>query len=70
MSNQPNCPFYGRHLFNTSLIQRGTPFTLMDSRGNQCALVTGTYSPCYLELEGREVNWQDCKRVAELTPGR
>ena len=55
-----NCPFYGYHL---ALV--GRPFVLLNSRGNQCAIVVDAFSPCYLEIEGKPVDWRVCVRVAD-----
>lgn len=49
-----NCPFYGFCYIKTT-------GTFIDSQGNQCALVTDSYSPCKMEVEGREVCWNDCE---------
>lgn len=67
-----NCPFYGRHLApNVSLPAIGsmiaTPFTLIGQHGNQCAIVTGSYTPCAMEIDGLIPDWRDCPRVAMIT---
>ena len=46
------CPFYG---FS------GIPGILMDTEGNQCALVSDSYSPCYMEFQGQKPNWDECR---------
>lgn len=46
-----NCPFYGCH---------DAMGLLIDSGGNQCALISESYSPCKMELEGLPVNWKTC----------
>jgi len=48
---RPVCPFYG---FN------GMFGGLIDSRGNQCALVKKSYSPCQMELDGETPDWHNC----------
>jgi hypothetical protein len=40
-----NCPFYGRHPFRTGL---------MDSGGNQCAIIADSYAPCVMEVSLKE----------------
>ncbi len=45
------CPFYG---FN------GMFGPLRDSEGNQCALITESYSPCRMEMDGKEPDWNLC----------
>lgn len=54
------CPFYGRH----AALLPGTPAggLLVDSGGNQCALKTSAYSPCILEIDGRDPILEDCPR--------
>lgn len=59
-----NCPFYGRALWESIT----APFLLVDTRGNQCALITDAHSPCAMEIEGREIDWRACPRVAEVRP--
>jgi len=56
-----NCPFYGHAL------TPGEPFALFDSRGNQCALVTGSHAPCSMETRGERPDWPTCPRVALIT---
>jgi hypothetical protein len=66
-----NCPFYGRSLRIVGLFSNGagTPMALIDTRGDQCALVELRRSPCYLEIEGRPVDWRDCRIVARIRLG-
>ncbi len=54
-----NCPFYG---FSSPL---GTS-VMIPTRGNQCSLVQNAYAPCYLEINGKAVEWHTCDRVREL----
>lgn len=63
-----NCPFYGRHLVWWGEVLSLPAMTLLDSQGNQCAIVFGSLSPCYLELENKPVDWRECIRVKDLTP--
>lgn len=67
MDKTTDCPFYGRALI--SFVIGGddsVPFRLLDSRGNQCALVICAHSPCKMEIDGQPVDWRTCPRVAEL----
>lgn len=62
-----NCPFYGRALFTSFAGAPDRPrFLLIDSRGNQCALVTDAHSPCMLEIAGQPVEWRDCPRMKDV----
>ena len=54
------CPFYG---FN-GMFRFGD---MMDSEGNQCALITDSYSPCQMEMDGDEPNWNLCP-IKQATP--
>lgn len=45
------CPFYGMN------IAQGV---LTDTRGNQCAIETGRFSPCHLEMRGEAAVWERC----------
>lgn len=56
-----NCPFYGRHMY-LSPTKEGVmpPFILLDSQGNQCALVGDSFAPCRLEADGQPVEWSAC----------
>ncbi len=49
--SRPHCPFYG---FN------GMFGVLMDSEGNQCALITNVYSPCQMEMKEQTPDWFEC----------
>ncbi len=48
------CPFYGFHIAG---IDYGA---MMDSAGNQCALIKSSYSPCGMEKLGKAPNWNIC----------
>jgi hypothetical protein len=50
-----NCPFYGRS---------GARFPiLLQSGGNQCALLVHSFSPCEMEMIGRAPDWKECELV-------
>lgn len=68
MSNEKNCPFYGRSLFRPSLSDRGLPFLLLNQHehGNQCALITDHYAPCHMETYSLAVDWRECPTVREV----
>ena len=46
------CPFYGFSAFHGGIF--------LDTKGNQCALITGSHSPCRMELREETPNWRDC----------
>ncbi|MDD5606197.1 MAG: hypothetical protein PHR51_02670 [Patescibacteria group bacterium] len=33
---------------------------MLHSGGNQCAIITGSYSPCQMEVAGEMPNWDEC----------
>ena len=49
--DRPKCPFYG---FN------GMYGMFMDSEGNQCALITDSFSPCQMEMAEKTPSWSEC----------
>ena len=55
--DRPPCPFYGFAMFGGSL---------MDSKGNQCALAGG-HSPCGMAVRRETPTWVSCPRW-EMTP--
>jgi hypothetical protein len=62
-----NCPFYGRSLFPNFNPERGTEppaFYLISTNGNQCAAITGSISPCRMELKHQDPDWQTCLFLA------
>jgi len=66
-----NCPFYGRHLVATPAAPHdGTPtrILLIDSQGNQCAIVTEAYAPCLFDF-GRDplIDWKLCPRANAIS---
>ena len=42
---------------------------LIDQHGNQCPLITGSYSPCQMEKGGQIPNWEECPFNNEKTRG-
>jgi hypothetical protein len=54
-----NCPFYGRSGFVFPL--------LIDTLGNQCGLVVRSCSPCQMELNRQDPDWQSCRVIKEHT---
>ena len=56
-----SCPFYGHAV----AFVNGTHPVMMDSGGNQCALMTGAHSPCRMEIGGARPNWGECIRNPE-----
>ncbi len=49
---RPDCAFHGfSGMFDG---------VMMDSGGNQCALKTGSYSPCQMEMRGNKPYWSEC----------
>ncbi len=53
---RPPCPFYG---FN------GMFGSLIDQEGNQCGLITDSYSPCRMEVNEKTPNWHECPHNTE-----
>ena len=62
----PNCPFYGYSMIAQSATTVGPVFTLVSSHGNQCGVITGRHSPCYLEAEGKRVEWRECSYIKAI----
>ncbi|MFA5992823.1 MAG: hypothetical protein WC796_03900 [Candidatus Pacearchaeota archaeon] len=50
---EPRCPFYGMHYVSSQRL-------FVDSRGNQCSLVTCAYAPCKMEVQSEEIDWNKC----------
>jgi hypothetical protein len=50
-----SCPFYGNSHF--ALAAHGV---LMTQHGNECALITGAFSPCRMEVGGVAPHWPSC----------
>ena len=60
-----NCPFYGRVLI--ALPPGGyLPFRLLPQHGNQCALITSSFSPCQREQALEAVDWRTCEIADRL----
>lgn len=49
----PDCKFYGCHAVLPMRL-------LIESRGNQCALITTAYAPCQMEVQGLVPDWSRC----------
>ena len=47
------CPFYGFYY-------GGIPNIFMDQKGNQCALIMASHSPCQMEVTEQAPNWNMC----------
>lgn len=50
----PRCPFYGKHAVPLMRV-------LIEQGGNQCALVTSSYSPCRVEMAGGVPDLEQCE---------
>jgi hypothetical protein len=48
-----NCRYYGHAMYFGLLMP--------NPGSNQCALITTAHSPCYLEIEGKPVEWSACR---------
>lgn len=46
-----SCPFYGFY---------GGRGIFVDTKGNQCGLITESYSPCKMEMNNQTPNWDKC----------
>lgn len=58
------CPFYG-HAFISAF------GALHATGGNQCALITSSHSPCWMDVgEHRSPDWSDCPRNPEWLTAR
>lgn len=68
MERRINCLFYGRALAQNFLDDAPQPFLLIDSRGNQCALVTRAHAPCRMEIEQHPIDWETCPLVKAVRP--
>jgi len=56
MPQRTRCPFYG---FN------GMFGVMMDSEGNQCALINDSYSPCQMEIQDQRPDWTRCNLLRD-----
>lgn len=59
-----NCPFYSHNLVMNHGGAR--PIILIDTSGNQCALIADAIAPCQMEIEGKTPDWKECPRVGEI----
>ena len=59
------CPFYGAALF---VSREPEPMAVtFPTMGNQCALITSSHSPCWMEVgENAAPNWVQCPRNPEF----
>lgn len=64
-----NCPFYGRHMYRNNSLITDPPFLLLDSRGNQCGLVTSKLAPCMMERGNEMVDWSKCPLLKDALVG-
>jgi hypothetical protein len=58
-----DCPFYGHHLVK---VEGRLPFLRLDQDGNECALIVDAYSPCQMEIDGRDPDWKKCPIVESI----
>ena len=58
------CPFYGAALF---VSREPEPMAVsFPTMGNQCALITSSHSPCWMEVaENAAPDWAECPRNPE-----
>jgi len=64
---EPNCPFYGRHMFLAApQVPHSAAFLLIGHDGNQCALVMDACSPCQLEANKQKIDWRACPRMRDV----
>lgn len=70
--NNRNCPFYGRNLVWFGEVEHPIPVppqvVLWATNSNQCAVVLGRFSLCYMEVDGLPVDWRECQRMKEVAP--
>jgi hypothetical protein len=59
-----NRPFHACTLYEP--IRGG--FLLLAPGGNRCGLIADAHSPCYLELQGRPVEWRRCDLMVAIGP--
>lgn len=53
ITERKRCPFYGFYMSPIGNI-------LIDSKGNQCALIIRSYSPCKMETLEQTIDWNKC----------
>ena len=62
-----NCPFYGRQMYSAGMFPVQQPMLLLDTKGNQCALVTISHMPCFMESGmQQEPDWKTCPLVRDM----
>lgn len=60
-NGRTKCPFYGFEYFKE-------PHNILkDSKGNQCPLHTKSYSPCKMEMNQQQPDWESCPANSEAT---
>ena len=63
-----NCPFYGCMAYQAHLYGNQPVLALLlNTQGNQCALVTTAHSPCLFPES--EADWKVCPRVRDMRIG-
>lgn len=63
----PNCPFYGVSMFWHGNYDSNAPlFVLMSTEGNQCALITNRFAPCWMEQNGEDIEWRQCPVARDI----
>lgn len=60
------CPFYG---FSGECAAMGFK-TFTETRGNQCALLADSHSPCQMGYKGQTVDWDKCSLNDEERRGQ
>jgi len=55
------CPYYGKHAIQLAPGIAAHRGVLVRSGGNQCALVTDSYRPCYMQLAGQQPELEACE---------
>jgi hypothetical protein len=66
MPDGNNCIFYGHHLYLRPIQPGPTPFLLLASNGNECALVLTSHAPCYMEMNHLPIDWRECPLAADV----
>lgn len=59
-----NCPFYGRAMFSNTVVP--VKILLLDTRGNQCAIVTDRHAPCWMETSRQPIDWRECPLMKDM----
>ncbi len=54
------CPYYGFHRSDEAR-------ALVAQNGNQCAMITTSYSPCLMERDGAAPDWETCPHFNTIT---